>query len=213
MLVGQVQSDVLMVFDALSRDLAMLVRSRISATIILCSLVVTVPAYGQSDGDHAEAVRELLESLQPKTWSYSELEKAADVVMIATLRSQKSGAVASGGSVIVTSTVDIAAVLKGSLKEETCEVVHLRRADGVLDLSNKRYPRIEKTLRVPEYATVVVDGKESFSNSIGTREITPEYLIFLKRRSDGRFTLVSGDDDGASSVRMLSRGVAEHVAK
>jgi hypothetical protein len=148
-------------------------------------------------------------------WSYARLTSVADLVAIGTLQAQRSGAydLYRGDFVIsketldvCVSTFDIAATLKGNCGGKTVEVVHVaRRNIPMVDRSGMRFAEFSKSLKIPDLTKVMIGGEViGFGDSIGSRTIRPEYLLFLKLRNDGRYELVPGDVNSQSSVRILN---------
>ncbi len=182
-------------------------------------------AVGQ-DQDKVEIDRfiRLLQRVQGKDWTYQELEKAADVIVIATFQSSRperadlyqDDQVDPNSVDVVVSTFKIAAALKGIPKQDSIDVVHFQRRKhppanlaegylGVIDFSGLNPPEFEKSMLLPSVFAVATDGKvTSFTGPISTYTIVPEYMLFLKARDDGKYELVSGGRHGQSSVRILN---------
>jgi hypothetical protein len=132
-------------------------------------------------------------------WSYERLFKEAEVVVIATADSmEETGTTTQENQwkvefVEVSTTFSINAVLKGKPEAKRLKVIHhllrpdVRVENGPLLVSFRLKPMKVKTAK----------GKESLGK--------PQYLLFLKKRNDGAFELLSGPIDPALSVRIMQQ--------
>ncbi len=130
-------------------------------------------------------------------WPYDKLLKAADLVVIG-----KAVTAADSGEkttklfgdiefVGVNTTFTVRAVLKGEWKKDKLTLFHYRAATGEAILNGPGLVQFRTggvTLRIGKTANA---GRNS------------EYLLFLKRRVDGRFEAVSGQVDPDGSVREM----------
>ncbi len=150
-------------------------------------------------------------------WRYDDLTSAADLIVVGTLQSTDHGQYSlyrgellrerfSRDSIdVVVSRFNVAATLKGHANGKRVDVVHVLLKENVINLSGIRLADFATTKKLPVFVVVEIDGNtSSASNPSGFRTITPEYLLFLKRRDDGRYELVSGDTNGRASVRTLN---------
>jgi hypothetical protein len=128
-------------------------------------------------------------------WPYERLEKEADLIVIGPAeKSEDSGEFVPGSLwnvdfVGVNTTIKVTGVLKGRLKEKQLTIFHLRIPDG---MTLKEGP---STLT---FRTGVLPIK---SPGTVTSLARPEYLMFLKKRDDGRFEPISGPLESAHSFR------------
>lgn len=104
------------------------------------------------------------------------------------------------------STFEIRSVLKGSPQMKKCSVLHFRYSDKVGAISNgalfvrfRLTGRSFKGLIVPENK----EGPPHAGVQVYRSEAKPDYLLFLKRRADGRYEPVSGQYDAALSCREI----------
>jgi hypothetical protein len=136
-----------------------------------------------------QATARLLES-----WPYERLFKEADLVVIA-----KAVAVADSGEKTtdnpwkvefqgVTTTFEAHHVLKGKV-DKKLKVLHFRLKDG----QDVRNGLLLVSFRLKGFSI----NTKTMKAGVGT----PEYLLFLKTRSDGRYEPVSGRVDPELSVR------------
>jgi hypothetical protein len=120
-----------------------------------------------------------------KLWSYEEMLKEAEVVLVATGVGSKDMGIAADGRpeswVPMQTTFKPLVVLKGKV-EGPCVVEHYRYADKM-------------------GAVVVVDGP-AFVEFDVTGKTT--YLLFLKREANGILTPVTGQMDPIDSVKIVS---------
>jgi hypothetical protein len=140
-------------------------------------------------------------------WPYKKLLKEADVVVVATaLSSKETGEAAKLRGwqidfVGVDTTFAVKAVLKGEVKGDQLAVFHYRLRPGVavengpLLISFRTKPLAIKTKRAKVCLGV------------------PSYLLFLKRRQDGRYEAVSGQVDPELSVREMHPPLAEGLGE
>jgi hypothetical protein len=137
-------------------------------------------------------------------WPYERLFKEADLVVIAT-----AGETADTKDRFSTKGWDVEfigqdthfvakSVLKGKLDAEMkLTVLHYRLPEGVTIQDGPLLVRFRKDALELEGT---VNGK-AFQASVGS----PEYLLFLRLRQDGRYEPVSGAIDPALSIRELHR--------
>ena len=135
-------------------------------------------------------------------WSYEKLFQQSDVVIIAEAkqtidckdrRKPKTGAEFIGQE----TTFTIKNALKGKVKANTTiKVLHFRLPKGVLVSDGPLTVRFRSK-------PLAIQGKinnKVFKAGIGI----PHYMLFLKKRPDGRFEPVSGFYDPALSVREMN---------
>jgi hypothetical protein len=129
------------------------------------------------------------------SWPYDKLFREADLVVLARpVSSADSGEVASPGGwkvefLGVNTKFEAKAVLKGKLEGGRLTVLHHRLPDGI---SIKDGPWLV-SFRLRGLAVETKAMKAILPR--------PDYLLFLKRRADGRYEPVSGPVDPELSVR------------
>lgn len=153
-----------------------------------------------------------------ETWTFQRLKDAADIVLIGSVASTKPWPeklqpeklppkslerqyAKSFGKDLEgqVTTFEVATVLKGKEVGKQIELVHYRVAGRIGIRSGPilaSFRKEERTLVVKS----IDGGKEEHEVVLGT----PQYLLFLKKRDDGRYEPVSGQVDSAFSVRWLS---------
>lgn len=145
-----------------------------------------------SCGNH-QAQGRLLES-----WPYDRLMKEADVVVIGTaVSSQETGEIwkASPWKKVdflgVNTVFSVEAILKGKVSEGKLTVLHYRVEPGKKIVNGP----LLVSFRTRDISYRTKTGR-------GTLE-KPSYLLFLKKRKDGRYEAVSGQVDPALAVREM----------
>lgn len=152
-------------------------------------------------------------------WPYEELLKEADLVVIARAVSNlatddkwNSDVFDSDRFTAVETTFELATVLKGK-SVNSFKVLHFQHRNPSRPFEDG--PRLVSFLVQPFSVGIRPVGirrsGETKKEGPKTLEPTkrkslmpaPEYLLFLKRRTDGRFEAVSGQVDPNSSVRTL----------
>ena len=153
---------------------------------------------------------------QVEDWPYERLLKEADVVVVAravsTVRSKDKWEAAvfeANRFVAFETTFESAAVLKGELAD-TFKVLHFQYRSGSTLFNDG--PGLVTFLTKPlslETGKAVRPGKGESKKLRPVKSMSltsaPEYLLFLKKRPDGRFEAVSGQVDPEFSVRTLFR--------
>jgi len=139
-----------------------------------------------------------LPARQIDLWPYDRLEKAADLIVIGV--PEKSAQ--TGESVhatlwqkdfpVVNTTLKVTGVLKGRFKMTELTVFHLRQPETMI-LSNGPYMA---TFNEQPVERILPGGKRQSAKR--------EYLLFLRKRDDGRFEPVSGPMDSAHAIRELN---------
>lgn len=137
-------------------------------------------------------------------WSYDRLLKASDVVVIATVVDTGEWsepiplplfAEALEGRL---TRFKVEAVLKGKLDGDKIELIHCRLKDG------RQVPNgpllAEFRAKGRKLLIEAVDGVQEKRHE---QEETPQYLLFLKAQSDGRYEPVAGQVDSVLSVRQV----------
>jgi hypothetical protein len=131
-------------------------------------------------------------------WSYKRLVKKADLVVIATvIASEKSSDSFTHQSwplkfTGLNTTFKVKLVMKGKVKGKQIKVLHYKfqeQKKSVLIIDGPLFV----TFRT-RAITKIVEGQK-------TLVPRPDYLLFLKRRKDGRYEPVSGKIDPLLSVR------------
>ena len=136
-------------------------------------------------------------------WTYKELLEKSDLVVIAKVESVAD----FDGNVEVApfaefltpqvTKFNVEGVLRGEHQAETLELVHCRFRNEQIPPNGPLLARFEsegRKMRIESGAnegTLVQEGR-------------PSYLLFLKRREDGRFEPVAGQVDSELSVRRVT---------
>ncbi len=137
-----------------------------------------------------------------ENWSYDRLFKESDLVVIATAESTKDAAdrfkdknwpVEFLGQ---QTTFEVLQVVKGKESKNKIGVLHFRLPNA----PNGRRILIESGPMLVEFRTT---SFESQREDAKVEIAKVEYLLFLKKNSDGRYEPVSGRIDPALSVRAL----------
>jgi hypothetical protein len=143
-----------------------------------------------------------------ESWPFDRLLKEADVVVLAKAVSSKdSGEVFKDRAWTVDfagvdTAFQVEAVLKGEVR------------GGRLTLLHYRLPAGRTVVNGPLLVTFPTTRLLIKSSRAKTSLAPPRYLLFLKRRGDGRYEAVSGQIDPALAVRELSRpGSARSLAE
>jgi hypothetical protein len=136
-----------------------------------------------------------------ENWPYERLFKNADLVVIA---------IAEGTAdtkdrfkpelwkvefIGQETTFSVRTILKGKVKGDKINVLHYRLPEDALV---KDGPLLVSFRAAPLPLKGTVNGR-AFKAELGK----PEYMVFLRRRPDGRFEPISGQVDSALSVREL----------
>jgi hypothetical protein len=152
---------------------------------------------------HPPAQARLIES-----WPFDRLLKEADVVVLAKAVSSKdSGEVFKDRAwsvdfAGVDTAFQVEAVLKGEVR------------GGRLTLLHYRLPAGHTVINGPLLVTFPTKGVNIKSRRVKAYLPPPRYLLFLKRRGDGRYEAVSGQIDPALAVRELHEpGSARSLAE
>jgi hypothetical protein len=134
-----------------------------------------------------------------ENWPYARLFKEADLVVIA-----EATAVAPTGEKAklgwgadflgVNTTFAVKHSLKGAVKGDTLRVLHYRPKDGALFQNG------------PLLVSFRLKGATVRGKGLQVQTGKPHYLLFLKRRPDGRYEPVSGQVDPLLSVKEIHGG-------
>lgn len=153
---------------------------------------------------------------------YAQLSRAADTIVIARVESNRAGPtdLYLGDDLkesirgdrptleVRVTRLRVMATLRGMTAGQTIELVHVtRRTDSpIVSFDNLSLAKIRKTMliRTGSVALEIRGEQRGISEPTKTVRITPEYLLFLKVRDDGRYELASGDKRGEDSVRVLN---------
>lgn len=137
-------------------------------------------------------------------WSYDRLLKTADVVMIATVVDTGEWsepmllplfADALEGRL---TRFKVEVVLKGKLDGDKIELIHCRLKDGRPVLNGPLLAEFRTTGR-----KLLIEAVDGVKEKRIEQEATPQYLLFLKARPDGRYEPVAGQVDSILSVRQV----------
>ena len=120
-----------------------------------------------------------------RIWTYQDLLKRADVVVVASASESKvteyTDAFRHDYLLQMKTTLDVQSVLKGELMaNEQLNLVHFRMKEGV----------------------GINNGPQLVHFRTG--ENRPSYLLFLNRREDGQYEAVTGQMDPVLSVKLLA---------
>jgi len=142
-----------------------------------------------------------------ENWPYERLFKQADLVVIAegTAAGDSGEKMKVGGweteLLGVNTTFLIKHTLKGKHEGEQMKVFHLRLPPEVLFQNGP----LLVSFRTKGLTIATKGGKGP--DGAGTMSIPrPEYMLFLKKRKDGRYEAVSGQVDPLLSVKEMYRG-------
>jgi hypothetical protein len=142
-----------------------------------------------------------------ETWSYDRLLKEADVVVIATAVSSKDSGETFKEKDLhvdflgVETTFSVEAILKGKVEGDKLKVLHYRLKKGVL-VDNG-----------PLLVSFRTQGIEVNLKHGHLHLEQPSYLLFLKKRKDGRYEAVSGQIDPRLCVREMYRPLPRMMEK
>jgi hypothetical protein len=124
-----------------------------------------------------------------ETWPYEKLVKQSELIIIAratSVRDAKPGdSVVPGRDYLVgvITAFRVDCVLKGEYTQKELEVVHFRYKEGA---------RIQNGPFLVSFKAKPIDPKTDIAEELPALMKDPEYLIFLRKRSDGRWECVSG---------------------
>jgi hypothetical protein len=132
---------------------------------------------------------------QVPDWPNELLFKTADLVVVAKVQAvedatDKVADKPDDHYVGVLTTFQVEYVIKGEHKDKELAVYHYRLKEGV---------HIANGPMLVSFQTKTM----SIRYSRGDYPFKPEYMLFLKRRSDSRYECVSGQDDPVFSVKLL----------
>jgi hypothetical protein len=169
--------------------------------------------------DGNSSLMELLNSIKSAPPDYKTLTRAADVILIGKLqetlpqpdadyRDSTVKSIEANNDVLLStkSQFEVRAILKGDVGKDRVAVAHLTWKPNVVVLDGTSFVTFHKTVRIPWLVNVNIEGKSpviSGDKSVQTN-FTPEYLLFLKRRSDGLFEPASGQRNALASVRIIN---------
>jgi hypothetical protein len=140
-----------------------------------------------------------LRARQIEDWPYDKLFKHADLVVIVkplsvrdATEKDKAAPPEAGKDYLVGIVTKFAVlhVVKGEYKEKELGIVHFKLKKGVV-VGNGPLLASFYTKRL------------SISGDFGAATMKPEYMLFLKKQEDGRFTFVSGQFDPELSVKQM----------
>jgi len=136
-------------------------------------------------------------------WPYQKLMERSDLVVIAKVESVAD----FDGKVEIpqfaefltpqVTTFKVEGVLRGEQKGETLELVHCRFRNNQIPPNGPLLARFES-----EGRKIRIESGENKGGLV--QEGPPVYLLFLKRRDDGRFEPVAGQVDSELSVRKVT---------
>jgi hypothetical protein len=142
-----------------------------------------------------------LEAREISLWPYDRLHKEADLIIVGVPeKSADTGELVRGmlwqrDFPGVNTIFNVTGVLKGRYKASSITLFHLRQPDnGILD--NGPYLA---TFNHQPIIQPLPGGKR--------RSTKQEYLLFLKKRDDGRYEPVSGPMDSAHAIREMNMAI------
>lgn len=145
----------------------------------------------------AAAFAPALQAREIDMWPYDRLEHEADVIVVGTAeKSEDSGEVVhvqlmQADFIGVNTTFKVTGVIDGRLRESELVLYTLRLPEDKILNQAPMTVKFQTRTSVPGLSTRV------------SRQSVPEYLLFLKKRKDGRYEPVSGPLDALHSVREL----------
>ena len=179
-----------------------------------------------SDDELTQEITKRLPRPPSEKWTLAEVSKQADTIVIAKLISSTDfpfdnnkfplqandkefrDRITKSTYIGVTSKLSVLAVLRGQVVGDELEVVHLKFPPNVLNRSDIRFAEFEEEVIVPAGVSLVLEGQPRSVSAGSKREtVIPIYLLFLKRRDDGRFEAASGQLHSAYSVRTVDGGL------
>jgi len=143
-----------------------------------------------------------LDARQIDLWPYDRLEKEADLIVIGIPdNSLDTGEIVHGSLwqkdfLGVNTTLKVRGVLKGRFRNPDIMVFHLRKPETMI-LENGPYLA---TFNLQPIEQILPGGKRQMAKR--------EYLLFLKKRKDGRYEPVSGPLDSAHAIREMNLPVS-----
>lgn len=144
-----------------------------------------------------------------QSWSYEQLLAAADVVVVAKpvsnqLASDKwTGSHRDDGIFEAVDTgFDVRWVIKGPPDLKTLTVLHFRYGPKTMVMNGALFVHFV-VKPISFRAEPLPEDKDARPSGLNISLPAPEYLLFLKKRSDGRMKCVTGQYDAALSCREL----------
>jgi hypothetical protein len=138
-----------------------------------------------------------------KKWSYADLFKESEIVVIARAITTEEGTDGPNQAPPkpylkpVITTFDVVQTLKGNGGLKKLTVFHYR-----LDPERR-----EVIVNGPMLVTFHSDNLKLKLNNVTNAVLKPEYLLFLKKRGDDRYECVSGQYDPRLSVKLITSPV------
>jgi len=155
-----------------------------------------------------------LQSRMIRFWSYAEMLKASDLVVIATPLSNTMTKDVfdgkTGGYVGIDTGFEIKQAIKGDIAGGKFTVLHFKHdphsgwADG-MEVVLFRLKGITM-----DVISVQKEGAPRDNDKAHISLPAPDYLLFLKKRDDGRYEPVTGQMDAMESVREVNRPLPFH---
>jgi hypothetical protein len=143
-----------------------------------------------------------------ENWPYERLLKEADLVIIARATAVEDTQDRTTENpwkaefLGVCTTFQVKAILKGTRTGKQIKVLHFKLKDGVQPINGP----LLVSFRTKGFGLELKDGpKVQFG--------TPEYMLFLKARQDGRYEPLSGRVDPELSIRELYGSVSSVLAE
>ncbi len=153
-------------------------------------------------------------------WSYAKLTADSDLIVIGKLISKSESLPAPeskdsfGENSVrqISNRILVLTALKGQSDEEI-ELMTIEWNPGMIVLQKHDFAVLRSTLLLPNLVATELDGQiigygliesSADSGNLLKSTIEPEYLLFLRKRADGRFDPVTGHRYSRMSVRLLN---------
>ena len=142
---------------------------------------------------------------QIESWSFQRLKDTADVIVVGSMASTKQWPERVQGELFgkhlegQLTTFDVETVFKGKEIGKQIQVVHYRVKEGVLLQDGPILASFRK-----EGLRLTIESVNGVQHKAQIMEGAPRYLLFLKKRSDGKYEPVSGQIDSGLSLRKLA---------
>lgn len=143
-----------------------------------------------------------------ENWTYEQLFEASDVVVIAKFQTSKDSTDRFADNpweikfIGVNSTFHVLHRIKGKDIAKELTMLHYRLPDGKLIQDGPLFLRFQEveSIRLQMLKLKQMNGIPHAEQVLLEK---PEYLLFLKKRKDGRFELVSGPIDAIHAVKTI----------
>lgn len=200
----------------------------LSLLVLVASSCVELRRVAQETSSQSKlgtnAVDLFLDQIRAETefpeWAYSKLKTESDVIVVGKSISKSSfvpdddptTAFASDSARYISNRIRVLVSLRGQPSNQI-EVVTLEWKSNVIVQRKHEFATLSPKLLLPNFTRTELDGEiieygliESNAGDklIVSRTIEPEYLLFLRLRTDGRFDPVTGQRYSGMSVKLLN---------